>query len=75
MAELLTRMPQRKPAQTFSEWWQPQYAREHFVVGVLVGFLLGALISLSLNTLEVTLRPLDRAEAIVLNSTSSGLPS
>ena len=47
----MTKSP--KLARTFSEWWQPRYVREHRVVGVSIGFLLGAI----LWPLVVTLLP------------------
>lgn len=38
----MTKLP--KDANTFSEWSKPGYAREHQVMFVLVGFLVGAIV-------------------------------
>ena len=38
----MTKLP--KDAQTLSEWSKPRYAREHRVMFVLLGFLVGAIV-------------------------------
>ena len=44
-------MSQTTAARTFSEWWSRRYAREHLVVGVLVGCLVAVVADLPLGVL------------------------
>ncbi len=45
-------------ARTFAEWWHKDYAWEHYIVGVLLGFLLGAMLDFPFQALLSSTKPI-----------------
>lgn len=60
-----------KPARTITEWWDRRYAQEHFVVGVLFGFLIAALIGAPIVALLAT-RGSEAAQEVISSQSHKG---